>query len=225
MGKTGGKPLHLRTIGRSLLGDEDLTSGKNGGKPRKHPVGTTEDPDTKRGIGLVEPCGETDSPGNLIQFADREPLLRQHKIRPDHPGDLTTECSLPSQCHDTGWLSPVEQAEDPFGLASLDALAVEQVAGIGKLKQAMSHGLEFLGQLGIQAVGNRRPSPLLPCKELSFGHPATKLLQGEGWFGDGIRSAHERRCLRDSRTTSSAEESAESLVRTAFTALWASTCL
>ena len=70
-----------------------------------------------------------------------------------------------------------------------------------------------------------RPAPFLAGKKFPLGKSLLQFLKGNQLFRTSSCHDQESRCLSDSLTTSSAEDSGESLVRTAFTALWASACL
>ncbi|MFZ4387230.1 MAG: hypothetical protein ACOYOI_03585 [Chthoniobacterales bacterium] len=98
-GKTRYEPLHFGSVGGGLLGNNDFAFREHRGKPLQHPLGSAQHIKSEFGIGLVQPCGQADAAGNLIQFADGEPLLREDQIGPDHAGYLTAEGRIPTHRH------------------------------------------------------------------------------------------------------------------------------
>ena len=109
----------------------------------EHSFGAADDFFLERGIGLVEPAGQSDSAGNGIDFGDDVTVVRQNEIRTDHSRQILANFFAPRELDQLFRFAGIEIARDPLRLFSFDAELIKLIARALKNEQAMAELVEL----------------------------------------------------------------------------------
>lgn len=157
-----GKPIHLRPVIRRFLRNQNIAAVRHdGSETLNHPVRSSEHIVSGLRIHLRKPSRYPDPARHAVQLSRREMPLRQHQVRPDHPGELLRHARLALQFHQPIRFPLVQKLRQPRNYLPRRRPPVEQVARLLELRQRMPHRHDLLrlGSRQLQRLWRPLPRP------------------------------------------------------------------
>jgi hypothetical protein len=113
----------------SFLRNENVAAIGDGAKTFDHAIRSANDTGAEFGIDAIEPRGQPDSTGNVIEFSDGKSLLGENEIGPEDQRKLVAKLFATSEFDERGRLAAIEVVRNPRRLLAADAAIIEFVAG------------------------------------------------------------------------------------------------
>ena len=171
LGELPGEPGHLRTVGRRLVGDDNVDIGgipENTGEAPQHAIGAADDICTERCVSLIKPRGKADAARDGIEFGHAQAMLGQEQVGTDDTRQVVFQGRGSHQNDEVGGFALIQTARHPVGLFPFGALAVEQIDRAIELQEDAAEFFQLLREIRSEGKRGRGGAPLVPGKE-AFG--------------------------------------------------------
>ena len=119
----------------------------------------------ERGVGFIQPRGQSDSSRHAVDLGDRESLVRENKVRSDHFRNFSRNPVFALIGYQFGRLAPVQEIRNPRMQAAFCAEPVELFAGAEEQQQPVTELFDFFLKFCVQRKRAGRNPPFLFVKQ------------------------------------------------------------